>query len=279
MAEEMSFGEQYVDPMTPGNMDTQYQWHTAFRDSAKNMYRTSYQDQIHNRDVHVKSDFPAGYGGSNPTFRHDIRFKNSELYKIRHLSCTDVSRDAYPNFDANITGVPGFCYNPRGAKKVPTMGQIPINPGSLLKAPWAITAPQQILNYRKAPPLTSSMRRTAHEHRMMTQTLPRATSELELPGPAAATMAPPKMAASESMPALPSAGAEMVAPTKASELDVGPPTAMPMMSQTFSSGFGATAPNPGGTPGSMNRALLKSLNQSSAKAGYALNLMGAPPKK
>ena len=34
------------------------------------------------------------------------------------MSCTDVSRDAYPNFDANITGVPGFCYNPRGAKKV-----------------------------------------------------------------------------------------------------------------------------------------------------------------
>ena len=30
--------------------------------------------------------------------------------------------------------------------------------------------------------------------------------------------------------------------------------------------------------GSMNRALLKSMNQSSAKAGYALNLMGAPPK-
>jgi hypothetical protein len=84
------------------------------------------------------------------------------------------------------------------------------------------------------------------------------------------------MAASESMPALPSAGAEMVAP--AASLDVGPPTATQMMSQTFGS-FGTTAPNPGGTPGSMNRALLKSMNQSSAKAGYALNLMGAPPKK
>merc|ERR1719159_189311 len=109
---------------------------------------------------------------------------------------------------------------------------------------------------------------------MMTQTLPRATSELELPGPAAATMEPPKMAASESMPALPSAGAEMVAPTKASDLEVEPPTTMPMMSQTFGS-FGTTAPNPGGTPGSMNRALLKSLNQSSAKAGYALNQSSA----
>ena len=31
----------------------------------------------------MKSDFPAGYGGSNPTFRHDIRFKNSELYKVQ----------------------------------------------------------------------------------------------------------------------------------------------------------------------------------------------------
>ena len=36
-----------------GDLSKQWEWHTAFRDASKNMYRTSYQDGINGREVAV----------------------------------------------------------------------------------------------------------------------------------------------------------------------------------------------------------------------------------
>jgi hypothetical protein len=235
-------------------METQYHWHEAYRDSAKNMYRSSYQDQIHHRDVHVKSDFPAGYGAHNPIFRHDIRFKNTELFRIRKLATTDVSRDSYPNFDANLTGVPGFCYNPRGAKTVPVLGQIPVYG---LKAPWAITKPNGSLDYRKAPPMTSGMRRTASDFLGgMTFNEPRPDS---VPAPPE----PEVLAPSASMPELP-------APKPAPAPAPAPEPASPAPAPKFVPNMSATLGN-FKSKDSLESALMRSLSQSSTKGAYVLN--------
>jgi hypothetical protein len=249
--------------MQPGNMDTQYAWHTAYRDSAKNMYRSSYQDMIHHRDVHVKSDFPAGYGGHNPIFRHDMRFKNTDLFKVRHLQMTDVSRDAFPSFEPNKTGVPGFCYNPRGAKQVPLLGQVPVYG---LKSPWAITKPNGHLNYRKAPPMTSSMRRTASDF-LHSATMPRdAYEELEPMEPAPA----PTLQQSASTPALPAAThAPAPAPEPFSEPVTSPPTFTG--SQKFVPNMSATTGSFGLRAGTLESALHRSLSQSSYKSAMAIN--------
>jgi len=242
-----SMAETSLD-MTPGNMETQYQWHTAYRDSAKNMYRSSYQDMIHHRDVHVKSDFPAGYGGHNPIFRHDIRFKNTDLFRIRKLSSTDVSRDAYPNFEANKTGVPGFCYNPRGAKTVPVLGQIPVYG---LKSPWAICKPNGHLDYRKAPPMTSAMRRTASDFLGASMLDERPESVPPPPEPEA-------LAPSASMPELPAPAA---APAPMPE-----PAPAPKFVPNMSATVGTFKPKD-----SLESALMRSLSQSSTKGAYVLN--------
>jgi len=237
--------------MTPGNMETQYQWHTAYRDSAKNMYRSSYQDMIHHRDVHVKSDFPAGYGGHNPIFRHDIRFKNTDLFRIRKLSSTDVSRDAYPNFEANKTGVPGFCYNPRGAKTVPVLGQIPVYG---LKSPWAICKPNGHLDYRKAPPMTSGMRRTASDF---------LGASMERPESVPAPPEPEVLAPSASMPELP---APKPAPAPAPAPEEPAPAPAPKFVPNMSATVGSFRPKD-----SLESALMRSLSQSSTKGAYVLN--------
>merc|ERR1719473_1973597 len=144
-------------PGTAGDMSTQWQWHTAFRDGTKNMYRTTYQDMIHAREVYCQSSFPSGYGGHNPRIRHDQLFKNGEFDRTKMMQQTDVSRDSMPSFQANIDGVPGFCFNPCGAKKVPAYKSVQRDG---LLCPWAITKVlQPPPGSRRPPPMTSALKR------------------------------------------------------------------------------------------------------------------------
>lgn len=203
-------------PGTPGDMATQWDWHHAFRDGTQNMYRTTYQDMIHAREVYVQSSFPSGYGGHNPRIRHDVLFRNGQFDKNQTLAQTDVSRDSMPSFQANIDGVPGFCFNPCGAKKVP--GYKSVQRDGLL-CPWAITKVlQPPPGYRRPPPMTSALKRSTQERLRQTgqQSLRHVASEPSLAPPSPAPASPvaakpptpaaaPVMQASASMPELPPA--------------------------------------------------------------------------
>jgi len=123
-----------------GDPNTQHDWHETYRDTVKNMYRSSYADMVHGHEVSVRSDLPSGYGGHCPSLRHDVLFRNTGFDRKKDTMKANFSRDAFPAFDGQINGVPTYCYNPRGAKKVPTAGTIP---NSRCKPPWAVTLPLQ----------------------------------------------------------------------------------------------------------------------------------------
>eukprot|EP00746_Dinoflagellata_sp_MGD_P003055 gnl/MRDRNA2_/MRDRNA2_105962_c0_seq1.p1 gnl/MRDRNA2_/MRDRNA2_105962_c0~~gnl/MRDRNA2_/MRDRNA2_105962_c0_seq1.p1 ORF type:complete len:261 (+),score=37.06 gnl/MRDRNA2_/MRDRNA2_105962_c0_seq1:106-783(+) len=123
---------------TIGDLSTQWKWHETFRDTAKNMYRTSYNDMVHGREVSVKSDFPSGYGGHVSSLRHDILFRNTQFDRQVAMMRSNPSRDGFQSFADQIEGIPTYCMKPRGSKKVPTAGTIP---NSTCKPPWALTLP------------------------------------------------------------------------------------------------------------------------------------------
>lgn len=142
-----------------GDPEKQWEWHEAYRDLSKNMYRTSYMDMSHGREVHVKSDYPSGYGGHIPSIRHDVLFRNTAFDRINILRRTDPSRDAHPSFVDHIAGIPTATQFPAGAKKPPSYGVVPHDgTTTMLKPPWGILhskAPQ--LNHRNPPPTMGRM--------------------------------------------------------------------------------------------------------------------------
>merc|ERR1740121_2065344 len=93
----------------------QSSWHESFRDHTSNMYRTSYQDMSHGQEVAVKSDFPSGYGGHVPSFRHDVLFRNNAFDRDCEQRRHDPRREAFPSFQDQISGIPTFTNRPRGA--------------------------------------------------------------------------------------------------------------------------------------------------------------------
>jgi len=103
---------------------------------AKNMYRTSYQDMIHGREVAVKNDFPAGYRGHVPSLRHDVLFRNTGFDRTREVLSTDPGRDVFPSFVEQNMGVPTYTKSPRGLNQAPSAG---CGPDVLVKPPWALT--------------------------------------------------------------------------------------------------------------------------------------------
>jgi len=121
-----------------GDLGNQWKWHETFRDSAKNMYRTSYTDMIHGREIAVRSDFPSGFGGHVQSLRHDVLFRNTGFDRTKALMQMDSSRDAQADFKKQIEGIPTYCKHPRGAKTVPTAGTIP---KTSTRPPWAMTLP------------------------------------------------------------------------------------------------------------------------------------------
>jgi len=111
-----------------GDLKTQWKWHETFRDSAKNMYRTSYTDMIHGREVCVRSDYPSGYGGHVPSLRHDILYRNEGFDRTRKLQNNDEGRDSFPSFEKQISGA--------GATTVKTTAKVDPK-----RTPWALTLP------------------------------------------------------------------------------------------------------------------------------------------
>lgn len=136
-----------------GDPEDQFAWHESFRDQLKNMYRTSYSDMSHGREVAVSSDFPSGYGGHVPSVRHDVLFRNTvfdrELTTRRH----HPDREAFPNYQDQISGIPTHTRFPQGAKKTPTYGTVPHNgTTTMLKPPWGVLAGKSDpLNHRTTP--------------------------------------------------------------------------------------------------------------------------------
>lgn len=155
-----------------GDLSAQWHWHETFRDTAKNMYRTSYSDMIHGREVAVRSDFPAGYGGHIRSLRHDALFRNTAFDRKTHMMRCNPSRDSLPSFGMQIEGIPTYCEKPRGSKKVPTAGSVPHNPvASACRPPWALTLPlREAPSFRSVP--SSMMTRTFSEPTMMGRRTP-----------------------------------------------------------------------------------------------------------
>ncbi|KAF4677833.1 hypothetical protein FOL47_009744 [Perkinsus chesapeaki] len=165
-----------LDARDPTDLSSQWHWHQAFRDTAKNMYRTNYHDMVNLREVAVRSDFPSGYAGHVPTLKHDILFKNTKLWQdFQHefdrkdvdpvgVSCTEGNKreatitDRLPAFGGQKAGVPQFCANPRGANKIPREVFQKINgalavKGGGIKTPYATTpAVRKPPSYRNVPP-------------------------------------------------------------------------------------------------------------------------------
>lgn len=140
----------------------QWDWHEAHRDMSRNMYRTSYTDMVHFKEVNVKSDYPAGYGGHIPCIRHDILHRNTQFDRQQVLRRNDPSRDAHPSFRDQIAGIPTFCAKPQGAKKNPSFGVVPHDGTTTnLISPWAVVRPiQAVPSYRNVPTTLKRARST-----------------------------------------------------------------------------------------------------------------------
>mmetsp|Transcript_12914 Transcript_12914/g.31059 ORF Transcript_12914/g.31059 Transcript_12914/m.31059 type:complete len:170 (+) Transcript_12914:55-564(+) len=135
-------GSSFEHPLV-GDASQQWKWHESYRDSLKNMYRTSYADMIHGREVAVKSDMPSGYGGHTPSLRHDVLFRNTAFDRMRSSLQSDVRRDTLGAFRKQLEGVPSS-KNPRGPVVPP--------PAKPWDCPWAKTTPVNALNHRRVPP-------------------------------------------------------------------------------------------------------------------------------
>lgn len=143
-----------VKELSTGKPETQTDWHEAHRDMLNNMYRTSYQDMINGREVSVKNDFPAGYGGHIPSLRHDVLFRNTAIDKRYEELRTDFARDAMPSFREQNEGIPAFTERPRGARKPPSAYTVPTWP----VRPWALTQPlTEQPTFRSSPPGTAKL--------------------------------------------------------------------------------------------------------------------------
>jgi len=131
----------------------QWEWHEAYRDITKNMYRTTYTDATHFRETYCKSDFPVGYGGHIPSIRHDVLFRNTEFDRKMALMRNDPSRDAKPSFIDQIAGIPTVTKFPCGAKNNPTYKVVRRESTAPL-APWGTTVNvyRDKLTMRTVPP-------------------------------------------------------------------------------------------------------------------------------
>lgn len=146
--------------MLAGEPARQWEWHESFRDLAKNQFRTSYNDMTHFREVHVRNEYPAGYGGHVPSLRHDVLFRNTAFDRNLHLRRADPSRDAHPSFEMQIAGLPTSTAFPQGAKKNPNLGVVPHDGTTTMpKTPWGLQTGSALpLNQRTIP---ATMRRNS----------------------------------------------------------------------------------------------------------------------
>jgi len=158
----MASYSEYKPPMNMPDRDpaNQWKWHESYRDMAKNQFRSSYTDMSHFREVNVKSDFPAGYGGHVPCMRFDVLFRNTEFDRKQALNRADPSRDSKASFVDQLAGVPSVTKLPCGAPKNPTKGVCLHDGTTRPLAPWGITENphRDKLNQRSVPATIRRMR-------------------------------------------------------------------------------------------------------------------------
>lgn len=136
-----------------GDMESQLQWHGEHRDMMNNMYRTSYQDMVHRKEVAVKKDMPSGYGGHIPSLRHDVLHRNTGFDTMRADLITDPGRETFASFWEMKAGIPSYTTNPRGPKNPPTAHTVP---NLQVRPMWGLTiSPHETLG------LTTSQLNTA----------------------------------------------------------------------------------------------------------------------
>jgi hypothetical protein len=134
------------------NPSNQFAVHEAFRDCARNHYRTSYSDMIHGRETYVKSDYPSGYGGHIPNIRFDVLFRNTAFDRKQALTRQDPSRDAHPSFKDQLAGIPTYCNKPQGSTKTPSYKVVTHDGTTQPRPPWGVVRPvRELPNHRSVP--------------------------------------------------------------------------------------------------------------------------------
>eukprot|EP00392_Amoebophrya_sp_AT5.2_P004865 g4874.t1 len=128
--------EEIQEACLKGDLTRQWEWHQEFRDAAKNMYRTTAFDTMHNREVSVKTGLPSGYGGHDPVLKHDVLHRNTKTYEgLKHAGLSP-SRDTFPSFAQQKDGQATMAQLTQSA--TPTFGALP---DVRVQPPWAITPP------------------------------------------------------------------------------------------------------------------------------------------
>lgn len=131
-----------------GDLSRQWYWHETFRDTSKNMYRTTYSDMIHGREVSVKSDFPSGYGGHVPVVAHDVLFQNTGTYQTLVKQGLNPNRDCFPSFKQQKNGTATYKMA-ASQEETPSYGSLP---DVRVQPPWAITPPIRPVPSHKTVP-------------------------------------------------------------------------------------------------------------------------------
>ncbi|CAD7955585.1 unnamed protein product [Amoebophrya sp. A120] len=128
--------EEIQEACLKGDLSRQWEWHTEFRDAAKNMYRTTAFDTMHNREVSVKTGLPSGYGGHDPVRNHDVLHHNTGVYEKMKGESLAPSRDTFPCFAQQKDGQ--MTFKQLTQAETPTFGSLP---DVRVQPPWAITPP------------------------------------------------------------------------------------------------------------------------------------------
>jgi len=137
-----------------GDLSKQWQWHEAFRDEMKNVYRSNYMDMVQGRELSVKNDFPSGYGGHIPSLRHNIMFRNTSFDRQKAIREFDNMRESKPSFKEQLEGKPCICKKPKpNSMEMPTYKTKPI---LRVAPPWAVCLPlNDVPTFRTGVPKNS----------------------------------------------------------------------------------------------------------------------------
>ncbi|CAD7927165.1 unnamed protein product [Amoebophrya sp. A25] len=142
--------EEIEEACLKGDLSRQWEWHSTFRDAAKNMYRTNTFDGLHMRENCVRSNYPSGYGGHVPQLKHDMLHLNTAQYEKMKLASVDPGRDTFPSFKQQKDGQATFSQQAQAS--TPTFGTLP---DVRVQPPWAITPPIcTVPSFRVTPNMT-----------------------------------------------------------------------------------------------------------------------------
>lgn len=140
--------EEIQEACRNGDLSKQWEWHEAFRDSVKNMYRTTTMDTQACREVAVHADLPSGFGGHVRSRGHDILFHNTGEYTTLQREAVDPNRDTYPCFKQQKYGSATFTKYTAN-EGTPEYGSLP---DVVCQPPWGIMLPiREVPSHKTVP--------------------------------------------------------------------------------------------------------------------------------